>query len=304
MFDVLVLGNDWQGLQLAIQAARRYCWVGVVIPPSTWNRVFWTSSCEEERLHSSSRIRSSVSAFRDEILNRLCGLGISILEGQPEVLSPQKITTPNSCLPTQVSVIATGVSTKQSSIPVPSMNDVFISSLTELEFIPDSLTIFASQPRHLREAGLLLHAGVEVQTFAKAFLEPEIRSPIDDAIFYEDVIRFSEWEEKITVHFRESITSKDVQTAMLRTEKVYLPGQEFGETHALNLPAVGLFPDENGKLWCNEFGQTWVPQLFGIGDVVGFPESLSTEVVLEGVLRELESQRSTGSTLTSSHTES
>jgi NAD(P) transhydrogenase len=40
----------------------------------------------------------------------------------------------------------------------------------------------------------------------------------------------------------------------------------------LNLLAAGLQSDEQGRLWCNEHGQTWARHIYGIGDVVGFPE--------------------------------
>jgi len=44
-----------------------------------------------------------------------------------------------------------------------------------------------------------------------------------------------------------------------------------GNTEHLNLQAAGLEPDERGRLWCNENHQTWVPHIYGAGDVIGFP---------------------------------
>ena len=44
-----------------------------------------------------------------------------------------------------------------------------------------------------------------------------------------------------------------------------------GRTDQLNLEAAGLVPDERGLLWCNEHQQTWRSNIYGIGDVVGFP---------------------------------
>lgn len=51
-----------------------------------------------------------------------------------------------------------------------------------------------------------------------------------------------------------------------------------GDTENLNLPAAGLEPDERGRVWCNEDHQTWVPHIYGVGDVVGFPALASVSM--------------------------
>lgn len=51
-----------------------------------------------------------------------------------------------------------------------------------------------------------------------------------------------------------------------------------GDTDNLNLEAAGLEPDERGRLWCNEQHQTWVPHIYGVGDVVGFPALASVSM--------------------------
>ncbi len=43
-----------------------------------------------------------------------------------------------------------------------------------------------------------------------------------------------------------------------------------GFTENLNLSAIGVEPDENGKLWCANHFETWCTGVFGVGDVVGF----------------------------------
>ena len=57
----------------------------------------------------------------------------------------------------------------------------------------------------------------------------------------------------------------------LLAECVLYAAGRCGNTNSLNLDAVGLLPDEQGRLWCNEQGQTWIKHIYGIGDVVGFP---------------------------------
>jgi NAD(P) transhydrogenase len=51
-----------------------------------------------------------------------------------------------------------------------------------------------------------------------------------------------------------------------------------GDTEDLHIEAAGLEPDERGRLWCNESHQTWVPHIYGVGDVVGFPALASVSM--------------------------
>lgn len=51
-----------------------------------------------------------------------------------------------------------------------------------------------------------------------------------------------------------------------------------GDTVSLNLPAAGLKSDERGRLWCDEMHRTWVPHIYGVGDVIGFPSLASASM--------------------------
>ena len=57
----------------------------------------------------------------------------------------------------------------------------------------------------------------------------------------------------------------------LLAERVLYAAGRCGNTSSLNLGVAGLLPDELGRLWCNEYGQTWAKHIYGVGDVVGFP---------------------------------
>ena len=61
-------------------------------------------------------------------------------------------------------------------------------------------------------------------------------------------------------------------------ESVLFSVGRVGETETLNMQAAGLEPDERGRLWCNEDHQTWVPHIYGVGDVVGFPALASVSM--------------------------
>ena len=61
-------------------------------------------------------------------------------------------------------------------------------------------------------------------------------------------------------------------------ERVLFSVGREGDTGKLNLPAAELEPDERGRLWCNDDHQTWVPHIYGVGDVVGFPALASVSM--------------------------
>ncbi len=51
-----------------------------------------------------------------------------------------------------------------------------------------------------------------------------------------------------------------------------------GTTNRLNLEAVGLKPDNRGRMTVNEHFQTTVPHIYAAGDVIGFPALASTSM--------------------------
>ena len=48
-----------------------------------------------------------------------------------------------------------------------------------------------------------------------------------------------------------------------------------GFTDHLGLPAIGIEPDEHGRLWCAANLETWCEGVFGIGEVVGFSSQIA-----------------------------
>jgi NAD(P) transhydrogenase len=67
----------------------------------------------------------------------------------------------------------------------------------------------------------------------------------------------------------------------LIAEAVLFSVGRVGDTQSLNLTAAGLETDERGRLWCDENHRTWVPHIFGVGDVIGFP-SLASAAMEQG----------------------
>ncbi|MDZ4687578.1 MAG: Si-specific NAD(P)(+) transhydrogenase [Planctomycetaceae bacterium] len=64
----------------------------------------------------------------------------------------------------------------------------------------------------------------------------------------------------------------------LIAETVLFSVGRVGDTAGLNLEDAGLKTDERGRLWCDDQHRTWVPHIFGVGDVIGFPSLASTSM--------------------------
>ncbi|MBI5757834.1 MAG: FAD-dependent oxidoreductase [Planctomycetales bacterium] len=57
------------------------------------------------------------------------------------------------------------------------------------------------------------------------------------------------------------------------TQHALLSLERLGMTDHLNLAAANIHPDENGRLWCDRYFRTFVSHIYGLGDVVGFPQT-------------------------------
>lgn len=62
------------------------------------------------------------------------------------------------------------------------------------------------------------------------------------------------------------------------TEKALYSVGRTGATASLNLQAVGIVPDERGRVKVNEQYQTDVTHIYAVGDVIGFPSLASTSM--------------------------
>lgn len=86
-------------------------------------------------------------------------------------------------------------------------------------------------------------------------------------------IQFRLGEDVIGVELRQTEARVIVRTASgraLSAESVIVCAGTRGKTAGLGLEEVGVGLDERGRIWCDASGQTWVPGIHAIGEVVGF----------------------------------
>ena len=62
----------------------------------------------------------------------------------------------------------------------------------------------------------------------------------------------------------------------IASDSVLISAGRQGAVEALNLELIGVKPDEYGRIRVNEFFQTEVPNIYAVGDIIGFPALAST----------------------------
>jgi NAD(P) transhydrogenase len=91
-------------------------------------------------------------------------------------------------------------------------------------------------------------------------------------------LRLGEAVEKIFIDTRDRIVTELVSGKRILSGTLLFSIGRQGATAGLNLPAVGLHPDERGRLQVNPCYQTVVGHTYAAGDVIGFPSLASTSM--------------------------
>ena len=185
-------------------------------------------------------------------------------------------------------VIATGTSaTRGDRIPFDGKR-VFISDdLLQLDYLPRTLTVVGAGVIGLEYASIFSALGVRVTIIDKRRrLLPFVDEEIIDSLIYQlnqqrVVMRLGEEVEsieKVNDDQGERVkiflsSGKQVSSEMA----LYSIGRT-GATKSLGIETINIETDERGLLKVNESFQTNVPNIYAVGDVIGFPSLASTSM--------------------------
>lgn len=185
-------------------------------------------------------------------------------------------------------VVATGTTaTKSEHIPFDGKR-VFVSDdLLHLDKLPRTLTVVGAGVIGLEYASIFSALGVRVTIIDKRRrLLPFVDEEIIDSLIYQlnqqrVVMRLGEEVESIeTVNDEQGervkislISGKEVFSEMA----LYSIGRT-GATKSLAVETINLETDERGLVKVNENFQTNIPNIYAVGDVIGFPSLASTSM--------------------------
>lgn len=185
-------------------------------------------------------------------------------------------------------IIATGTTaTKSDRIPLDGRRIFLSDDLLRLDHLPRTLTVVGAGVIGLEYASIFSALGVRVTIIDKRRrLLPFVDAEIIDSLTYhlnqqraimrlgEEVDRIEpihdEQGERVKIHL---VSGKQIVTEMA----LYSIGRT-GATRSLNIETVGLQTDERGLLKVNGNYQTNVPNVYAVGDVIGFPSLASTSM--------------------------
>ena len=185
-------------------------------------------------------------------------------------------------------VIATGTTaTKSDRIPLDGRRVFLSDDLLQLDHLPRTLTVVGAGVIGLEYATIFATLGVRVTIIDKRRrLLPFVDAEIIDSLTYhlnqqrgimrlgEEVDRIElmndDLGERVKIHL---MSGKQIITEMA----LYSIGRT-GATRSIGAEAVGLQTDERGLLKVNEHYQTNVPNIYAVGDVIGFPSLASTSM--------------------------
>ena len=185
-------------------------------------------------------------------------------------------------------VIATGTeATMDPHIPFDHRRILTSDDILKLDFLPRTLTVVGAGVIGCEYACMFAALGVRVTLIDKRpRLLPFIDAEIVDALAYQ--LR----ENRVTLRLCEEVSTIEpvhdehgdrvrihlASGKQVVTDKALYSIGRTGNTTRLNLEAAGIFPDDRGRLKVNQNYQTNIPNIYAVGDLIGFPSLASTSM--------------------------
>jgi NAD(P) transhydrogenase len=230
-------------------------------------------------------VENELEVIRDQLDRN----GIDVYSGEARFASPHEIIvdSPDGAirLCADVVLIATGTRpVRPEKIPFDGQQVFDSDEVLKMESVPRSMVVVGGGVIGM-EYGLMfatLGTRVTIVDGRERLLEFCDREIIETLLFHARAlgITFRLGDDVIGIdRLKEGRIGLQLQSGKrLIGETVLYTTGRVGDTAALNLEAAGLKTDERGRLWCDQNHRTWVPHIYGVGDVVGFPALASVSM--------------------------
>jgi len=230
----------------------------------------------------------------DVIRHQLARNGVELINATAALIEPNLVAASTSSgqgqriLSTEKIIIATGTkAAKDPSIPFDGQTILTSDDILGLELIPKTLAVIGAGVIGCEYASIFATLGVRVTLVDKRDrLLPFIDNEISDSLAYQlrqqrVGLRFC--EEVCNLESAQGNNGNEVMIKLASGKTVVAVAALFsvgriGNTEDLNLEAVGLKTDDRGRLKVNGNYQTEVPNIYAVGDVIGFPSLASTSM--------------------------
>ncbi|MCI0895657.1 MAG: Si-specific NAD(P)(+) transhydrogenase [Chloroflexi bacterium] len=185
-------------------------------------------------------------------------------------------------------VIATGTSsTRDENVSIAGKRVFTSDDILDLDELPRTLAVVGAGVIGCEYASIFATLGVRVTLIDKY---PRLLTFVDSEIV--DALVYHLRRNRVIFRLGEQVTQiEPIDDERGQRVRIYLAsGKQIvsekalysigrtGQTAGLNLEAIGVTPDERGRIKVNECFQTKVPHIYAVGDVVGFPSLASTSM--------------------------
>jgi NAD(P) transhydrogenase len=235
------------------------------------------------------RIQHVIKTEVDVTQAQLARNNIEVLCGTASFKDPHTVTVTNSRgsndITAEMFVIGTG--TKPASSPrVPINAKTIINSdqILEMPEIPKTLMVVGGGVIGVEYTCMFATLGVRVVLIER---RPRLLEFADSEIV--EALSYHLRDSRVTMRLNEEVSSVEETpdggvVANLESKKkvsgnalLYAVGRQ-GAVDELNLPAAGLESDNRGRILVDEDYRTKQPNIFAVGDVIGFPSLASVSM--------------------------
>jgi NAD(P) transhydrogenase len=225
----------------------------------------------------------------DVIQQNMAQHRIQVIHGHGMVASPNTVvvsdgSSSNRVIKAEVIIISTGThSFHPPNVPFDNRFIYDAETIIDLDILPRTMTIVGGGVIGCEYASIFAHLGVRVtivdpRKHLLSFLDHEI----GDALIYlmrkyGVTLVLGEAAEGVYAENDQAVTVTKSGRKIVADRILYTAGR-CGNTENLGLEALGIETDDRGLIKVNERYQTTVPNIYAVGDVIGWPSLASTSM--------------------------
>jgi NAD(P) transhydrogenase len=236
------------------------------------------------------RVQHVIKTEIDVTQAQLSRNGIEVLTGLASFKDPTTIQVTNLRGPTEVKadkiIIATGTRPASSAkVPLNARTIINSDQILEMPSVPRTLIVVGGGVIGVEYTCMFAALGVRVTLIER---RPRLLEFADSEIV--EALSYHLRDHRVTMRLNEEVQSVEETAdgagviAYLESNKkvpgdalLYAVGRQ-GNVDELNLPAAGLEADSRGRITVNEHYQTSQPNIYAVGDVIGFPSLASVSM--------------------------
>lgn len=240
------------------------------------------------------RTQMVISHEQDVFKHQLNRNGVEIIQGMASFVSAHCVRTVSSDgnshqeITGEKIIIAVGTTaTRGPNIDFDGRQIFTSDDILLLDHLPKTMTVVGAGVVGVEYTTIFATLGVRVTLIDK---RPVLLDFVDDEIT--DSLAYHMREHRVTLRLGEDVSSiekfEDAHGARVKihlssgkqivTEKVLYSIGRTGNTDSLNLEAAGVTSDARGRIKVNSVYQTDAPNVYAVGDVIGFPSLASTSM--------------------------